>query len=201
MSGRHKSRAHPIAALVAVSLVLSSCSEPELAGLVREPTPSVSSVSLPDVSRAGEPFEFSADDGGLLLVYFGYTACPDVCPTTLADTRTALSRLQDGAEEVGFAMATIDPMRDSDEIITGYVQGFIPDGHALRTKDAAALQETVHAFGASYTVDPDLDGEYVVTHTGSLYAVDDRGNLLVTWPFGTSIDDLVNDLEILVDRT
>ena len=189
-----------VALLLGTSLVLAACSEPELAGFVREPTPSVARERLPDVSRGGEPFEFKAEAGQLLLVYFGYTSCPDVCPTTLADTRTALSELGDDADQVDFAMATIDPMRDTTEVITGYVQGFLPEAHALRTEDEAMLTEVATAFGASYSVTPDLDGEYVVTHTGSLYAVDDQGDLLVTWPFGTTIDDLASDLEILVGR-
>lgn len=180
------------------ALLLVACSNPELSGFVREPTPSVGGVGLPDVTDSGESFEFEA--GEVLLVYFGYTSCPDVCPTTLADTRTALSRIGDDADRIEFAVATIDPMRDTDAVITGYVQGFIPDGHALRTDDDAALRAATDAFGASYSVDPDVDGEYVVTHTGSLYAVDDQGDLLVTWPFGTTIDDLADDLEILVGR-
>jgi protein SCO1/2 len=189
-----------VALLLGLSLFMAGCSEPELTGFVREPAPSVGNERLPDVSRDGEAFEFRADEGQLLLVYFGYTSCPDVCPTTLADTRTALSELGDDADNVDFAMATIDPMRDTNEVITGYVKGFLPAGHALRTEDEALLTEVVTAFGASYSVSPDLDGEYVVTHTGSLYAVDDQGELLVTWPFGTTTEDLASDLEILVGR-
>jgi len=185
---------------VVLAMLLVACSGRELTGFVRQPTPSVAGTSLPDVGDGGASFEFKADDGHVLLVYFGYTACPDVCPTTLADTRTALARIGNDAEWVEFAMATVDPMRDSEDVITGYVHGFIPDGHALRTEDDEALLAAAEAFGATYSVDPDVDGEYVVTHTASLYAVDDQGNLLVTWPFGTSIDDLTGDLEILLDR-
>lgn len=133
-------------------------------------------------------------------MYFGYTSCPDVCPTTLADTRTALERLGDGPGRVNLAMATIDPDRDTDDVLSSYVRSFIPDAHALRTTDEAALRAAADVFGVSYSVTENADGETDVSHTGSLYAVDDQGNLLVSWPFGVTIDDLARDLEILLDR-
>lgn len=186
--------------VVALALFVTACAEHELAGFVRDPAPSVAGEALPDVSADGTIFPFRAESGGILVVYFGYTSCPDICPTTLADLRIALSEIGDDAEHVTFAMATIDPTRDTDEVITGYVQGFIPSGHALRTEDDGVLSAAVAAFGGRYSVDPDVEGEYVVTHTGSLYAVDDEGTLIVTWPFGVTSDDLASDLEFLVGR-
>jgi protein SCO1 len=183
---------------VTVSVLLVGCAQQELAGFVRQPTPVVADVGLPDVSQDGTTFGFAADPGGLLLVYFGYTSCPDVCPTTLADTRTALARIGDDAERVSFAMATVDPGRDTDEVITGYVQSFLPRAHALRTDDDAALRAAVAPFGADYEVSVGDSGDVEVIHTGALYAVDDQGRLLVTWPFGTSVEDLSNDLELLL---
>lgn len=183
---------------VVAALLLGGCAQRELSGFVREPTPLVGEFGLPDVSRGGDRFVFRADDGGLLLVYFGYTACPDVCPTTLADTRTALARLGDEADRVDLAMATVDPGRDTDDVVTSYVQSFIPEGHALRTVEDADLRTAAAAFGVAYDVTVGDDGDVEVTHTGSLYAVDDEGRLLVTWPFGTTIDDLAADLELLL---
>ncbi len=193
------SRRTRLAGLVVASVLLAGCADPELAGFVREPTPVVADVGLPDVSQGGTTFDFTADPGELLLVYFGYTSCPDVCPTTLADTRTALSQIGDVAERVSFAMATVDPGRDTDEVITGYVQSFLPEAHALRTDDDAALRAAVTPFGADYGVTVNEDGDIEVIHTGSLYAVDDQGRLLVTWPFGISIEDLSSDLELLLE--
>lgn len=184
--------------LATLLVALVACSEPQLTGFVREPTPSVAGATLPDVTAGGEDFVFRAGEGRLLLVYFGYTSCPDVCPTTLADTRTALGRIGGDADNVDFAMATVDPGRDTDEVIASYVQSFIPGAHALRTADDAELRAAADAFGVSYSVTEAADGDPEVTHTGSLYAVDADGDLLVTWPFGTTIDDLANDLEILL---
>lgn len=188
-----------ILALVTSAVVLASCGTPrELSGFVRTPQPDVSVVTLPDVSSGGEDFEFVAPGQGLLLVYFGYTSCPDVCPTTMADVRRALGELGDDADRVTLAMATVDPERDTDDVITAYVQAFVPGAHALRTTNDGALRAAADVFGADYDVS-DVDGSVEVIHTGSLYAVDDQGLLRVTWPFGTAWEDLVADLELLLE--
>ena len=85
--------------LVMVGLAGCGESEPEpFSGYIRTPTPNTAGVSLPAVEPDGSqtPFRFTADDDGLLLVYFGFTSCPDVCPTTLADLRRALDGGQTG---------------------------------------------------------------------------------------------------------
>jgi protein SCO1/2 len=171
----------------------------ELSGFVREPLPEVGEFSLPDVTADGEAFEFVGPDDGLLVMYFGYTFCPDVCPTTMSDVRRALERLGGDAERVAVAMATVDPDRDTDEVVTGYVRTFVADGHALRTIDDAELRAVAAAFGADYQVSTNDSGEIEVAHTAALYAVDDTGRLLVTWPFGTSVDDLEADLRLLLE--
>lgn len=74
---------------------------------------SVADVSLPDVGNGGEPMPFVGPDEGVLVVYFGYTFCPDVCPSTLADLRTGLSDLGDDVDRGDVAMATVDPGRDT----------------------------------------------------------------------------------------
>ncbi|MET0911158.1 MAG: SCO family protein [Ilumatobacteraceae bacterium] len=185
-----------------VTAALAACGgdERELVGLTRDPAPQVDAVALPDVSRDGEPFEFRADDGGLLVVYFGYTNCPDVCPTTMADLRTALKDIGDDAERVDVAMVTIDPARDT-PVLADYVQSFVPDAHAVATDDQAALQSVAAPFGVSYEVHTDATGEIEVGHTSALFAVDDTGHLVITWTFPTPADDLAGDLRQLLAAT
>src|SRR3990172_7649696 len=99
--------------IVALALVLTACGSdtPYVpAGLVRTPAPEVGDLSLPDSTAGGADFAFRAQPGGLLLLYFGYTSCPDICPTTLADLRTALRQVgEEFAARVDVAMATVDP--------------------------------------------------------------------------------------------
>jgi protein SCO1 len=171
-----------------------------LRGMTRSEPTDVSSVSLPEATNGGQPFSFTAADGALLVVYFGYTSCPDVCPTTLADLTTALDGLGGDAERVDVAMVTIDPAVDTPEVLTGYVQSFIDDAHALATTDDTQLRAAADAFGADYRVEPGDDGEPLVEHTGFLYVVGDDGQLLVAWPYGQSIDDITHDLSMLLEE-
>ena len=170
------------------------------AGIVREPAPVVSSLSLPDATT-GAPVAFRARPGGVLLVYFGYLSCPDVCPTTMADLRTALGSLRPAERaRVATVMATIDPGRDDAAALTAYVDAFVSDGGALRTTDQAALRAATDAFGADYRVGTGADGRVEVSHTGFVYAVDEFGRLRLTWPFGTTSTDIGRDLVRLLAR-
>lgn len=187
--------------VAALALLAASCSSepPTPAGIVRDPAPVVGDVSLPDVSSGGADFAFKADPGEVLVVYFGFTSCPDVCPTTLADVRKALRELGDDARYVDVAMITVDPERDDDERLTAYIQTFAPDARALRTLDDDELFAAAEAFGASYAVETNENGDVEVGHTAFLYAVDDAGLLRLQWSFGTPAEDLRADLEILLD--
>ena len=189
------------AVAVVLVILLAACgsSEPrELAGYQREPAPMVGDLELPDLSNDGEPFALRAEPDELLLVYFGYTNCPDFCPTTLSDVRLARRQLDDPAA-VAVAMITIDPDRDI-PILADYIDGFFPgEGHALGTDDPSLLAEVAAPFGTSYDVTTNDDGEVEVGHRTDLYAIDDQGRLVLTWPFGVSKDELAADLEQLLE--
>ncbi len=87
--------------------------------------------------------------------------------------RTALGDLGDEADRIDLAMATVDPERDTGEVLTPYVQSFVPDARALRTTDDADLQAAADLFGVTYDVTTTDEGEVEVSHSGFLYAVDD----------------------------
>ncbi len=178
----------------------SAESEGALRGMTRTEPTSVADVSMPDASQGGEEFSFVAPEGGLLVVYFGYTSCPDVCPTTLADARTAIAALGDDAARIELAMVTIDPARDTPEVLTGYVQAFIDGAHALTTTDDAVLRVAADAFGADYRIEDGEDGEPLVEHSSFLYVVDDQGGLLLAWPYGQTAEDMTHDLALLLEE-
>lgn len=193
--------------MIVVAALLGGCtkdSEPaarELTGYSRQPLPSVDGVSLPRADGKGD-WAMTAPAGGLRLVFFGYTSCPDVCPTTMSDLKRALLTLPKGDRaRVEVGMATIDPGRDTAAKLTDYVTTFIPDGVGLRTEDAAALSKAAAPFGATYSVKPGKDGVPEVAHSGDLYAVDDQGHVVLQWPFGTASKDLGADLAQLLERT
>lgn len=169
-----------------------------LSGYTREPTPSVAEVELP-IADSGEVLPAAADDGGLRIVYFGYTSCPDVCPTTMSDVKQALAELaEDDRERIDVAMVTVDPDRDVPEKLGAYVTTFVPEGEAVRFADDAGLAEAAAAFGAQYEVETNDEGEIEVGHSGDLYVVDDEGDVVLQWPFGTASEDIAADLSTLL---
>jgi protein SCO1/2 len=190
-----------LAASVTVAMTLAACGgERELAGLTRDPEPHVDVAAVPDASRDGEPFRFVAPEGGLLVTFFGYTNCPDVCPTTLAELRRGLDDLDaDDADRVAAVMVSIDPGRDRD-VLPDYIASFVPDAHAVALDDDALLQRIALAFGVSYQVTTRPNGDVDVSHSDTgLFAVDDTGTLVLTWPYPTDSDDIAGDLEQLLE--
>lgn len=170
----------------------------KLSGVINDPLLDVSTQSLPE-ALTGTPFPFVAKSGHLLLVYFGYTDCPDVCPTTLFDLKAALKKTSAATnKKIDVAMATVDPRRDKPELITGYVQGFFPAATALRTDDDAVLRAVTTAFGATYQANYYVSGGVDVIHSAYLYAVDDKGLVVLAWPFGSASKDIALDLEQLL---
>lgn len=199
-----------ILVLVTLSLVtLTGCggdSPDQLNGITREPPARTGGSRLPDVSPGakGREIPVRGPKDGLLLVYFGYTFCPDVCPTSMADLRLALAELDpEQRERVQVAMITVDPERDTARVLNGYLGHFFePDSfHSLRTGKPDQLARVEKAFGASHKLGkPDADGNYDVDHTAQIFAVDDRGEVLVEWPFMTEPGLIAEDLKSLLDQ-
>lgn len=178
----------------------------DLTGVVRRPPLEVGAVRLPDVSPegAGGLMPMRARPDGLLVVYFGFTHCPDVCPTTLSDLGRALDRLDPSQRRrVRVAFVTVDPERDSARVMHAYLRHFVRGGHALRTEDPAQLAAAREAFRVTATRitypgrDPDA---YGFEHSAATYVVDAAGRVVLEWPFGTRPSDMETDLRTLLDR-
>lgn len=195
-------------AVIALAL-LAGCAtgESRLYGVTRESPLDVSKVELTDVTaaenRAGAPIteegniRFEAADGRLLLVYFGFTHCPDLCPATLADLRVALLDV-DNAQQVDLVFVTVDPRRDTPEVLNNYLPYFSDRFHAVRAYEPN-LKRAADAFLVRYAVTESPDGEVDVSHTAVLYAVDSSGLVRVEWPFGTAAKELASDLNTLLE--
>ncbi len=174
---------------------------PLYSGIVRTPPPAVDGTPLPDVANADAPTPLRGQgDDEILLVMFGFTTCPDICPTTLADLRTALKDLPpDLRSRTRVAMITVDPKRDTPAKLTRYLHAFFPDGIPLRTTDDATLQKVAKDFAAAYQVNKGANGKPEVIHSAFTYAIGPDGRLLVQWPFGTPADVMTHDLRVALD--
>jgi protein SCO1/2 len=133
----------------------------------------------------GRPFDLRALRGSGVLVFFGYTHCPDVCPATTGIISQVLDRY--GAGLVA-AFVSIDPERDTVEWLAGY-EKYLPPGFAAATGTPAEVRATADAWGVRYArVDGDGPDSYWMNHTASVYLVDRDGMLRAEFPFGTEPD-------------
>jgi protein SCO1/2 len=121
----------------------------------------------------------------------------------LSDLSVAIADLPPAlADRVTVAMATVDPERDTDEVLTAYLGSFFADGLPLRTADAAALRTAAEAFGVQWEIEAHEPGDtaYSVGHTAMTYVVDDTGTVRVEWPFGFETDAMTADLRLLLRK-
>lgn len=193
------------AALFLAAASLFSCAPRTggpLVGHTRAIPKKVGGLSLPE-ARAGRPdttFTFRARPGGLLFVFFGFTHCPDLCPTTLGDLRRALRKAGPEGSRVEVAFVTVDPGRDSSETMARYLGSFFLGGHPLRPATNEQLLAVQAAFGAASSVTRKADGDFDVAHTAISYLVDEHGSVVLEWDYGTTPADMAHDLRLLLAR-
>lgn len=190
----------PIALVAVLLAYFNPFAEPrQLAGYLRHPTPNVAEFALPIAGGSGDLQHMKAEPGELMVVFFGFTHCPDICPTSLADVAHAKSLLGNDGSRIKVAFATVDPERDAADVLKVYVSSFLPaDAVALRTEDQQLLGNVTEGFGATYSVFTDSEGEIEVEHTASSYILDSQGDLILTWPFGVGPLDMADDLATLL---
>jgi protein SCO1/2 len=142
----------------------------------------------------GRPVDLSAYRGDVVVVYFGYTYCPDVCPTTLAMAARAREQLGGDADRVHVMMVSVDPARDTVERVGDYVAAFDPSFSGA-TGDLAAVERVAATYGVFFAKGEPLgDDGYAVDHTATLMAIDTEGKLRIVWPTDVTADALAADL-------
>lgn len=136
--------------------------------------------------------------GKVVAVFFGYTHCPDVCPTTLSDFAAALQQLGPLAERVQVIFVTVDPARDTPDLLKIFVPAFNPGFLGMYT-DADALRELANEFKVVYQKSSvKADDDYLIDHSAGTYVYDAQGNLRLLMPYGSSPDAIASDLRTLL---
>lgn len=151
------------------------------------------------LDQAGRPFDGAAFKGRWTLVFFGFTSCPDVCPTTLAALTVAVHRLADRPvdERPAVLMISVDPERDRPEMLGRYVRTFDPAFQAA-TGSAAGVASAARAFGIGYQRVSRPDGSYSVDHGSSVLMVDPRGRIVAVSPSPLEPEALAADFLAIV---
>jgi protein SCO1/2 len=135
--------------------------------------------------------------GRVVLVIFGYTNCPDVCPTSLATAAEAMKALGDEAQQVQVLFVTVDPRRDTPQLLRQYVPAFDPRFVAL-TGDDAAIRQVLQDFKVYASAREERAGQYNVDHSGQMYAMDRSGRPRLMFPPNIASAAMASDLRILL---
>ena len=147
----------------------------------------------------GSSFRLSETRGQVVLLYFGYTFCPDVCPTTLSDLRRVKTDLGDDASQVQVLFVTVDPERDTFEKMGAYVSQFDPTFIGLSgSMDELAKVWDAYGIYREETEFPNSASGYLVNHTARVFLIDQDGNLHLSYSYGTPPDDILHDIKILL---
>ncbi len=134
--------------------------------------------------------------GKVVAIFFGYTHCPDVCPTTLADMSLALEKLGKDAERVQVLFVTVDPERDNQELLGQYAPAFNPTFLALYG-DIQATEQVAKAFHVKYEKQPTSSG-YNVDHSAGTFLIDPKGRVRLLAPYGQPSKRLAEDIRLLL---
>lgn len=142
----------------------------------------------------------SAQDyrGKTVLLYFGYTHCPDVCPLTLAQLHVVMQRLGPLADGARILFVSVDPARDTPDVMHAYVNAFDPRAIGL-TGSAGDIESLSKRYRSAFTREPDrADGQYEVSHSSAIYVFDAQGKARLLATPNNAQDDMVHDLHLLL---
>ncbi|OOG54487.1 SCO family protein [Rhodanobacter sp. C03] len=199
MKPRHLPRVALLLLLLAIGLLLGGCQR-------SEPLP----LRLTNVTGHMPDLDFKLTDdhgkavtgadyrGKVVLLYFGYTHCPDVCPLTLAHLHVVMQRLGPLADGARILFVSVDPSRDTPAVMHAYVNAFDPRAVGL-TGDAHAIEALSKRYRSAFTREPgNTDGSYEVSHSSAIYLFDRDGHARVLATPSAAQDDIVHDLHLLL---
>ena len=185
--------------IAALLIALTACS----------PKPEFKNIDITGSTAFGKDFSLVDPDGKVrtladfkgkvVVMFFGYTQCPDVCPTTLTEMQQAMTFLGPQSDKVQVLFVTVDPERDTAAILKQYVPAFDPRFLGLRPADAAALEKVAKDFKIYYKKVPGTSpGSYTMDHTAGSYAFDPEGRLRLYIKHAQGPETLAHDLKELL---
>jgi protein SCO1 len=183
--------------LTAAILILRPFGPPNFHGTVLQSSQPAQNFSL--TAHTGEEVSLHDFHGKVTLLYFGYAYCPDVCPATMGELARAMRALRPSQQEqVQVIMVTVDPERDTLEILADYMAYFHPTFLGL-TGSEEEIAAAATPLGIYYEKEEgSVASGYLVNHTASVLVLDKRGHLRLVYPFDTNGEDIAEDLRYLV---
>lgn len=156
----------------------------------------VADFRLTDAS--GKTRSLSDFRGKVVVVFFGYTHCPEVCPTTLADLAQVMRKLGADAKKVQVLFVTLDPERDTPEVLNKYVPSFDTSFLGLYG-DAQATAQAAKVFAVNYEKRAEKSG-YTLDHSDGTYLIGKSGKPVLLSPYGQRTELLVQDIQLLLEK-
>jgi protein SCO1 len=159
--------------------------------------PPISETDFTLTDQSGGTFRLSDQRGKIVMMFFGYTHCPDVCPVTLSNFKRIKEMLGNQAQHVEFVFITVDPERDSPAVLRQDLANYDPSIIGL-TGTRPELEKVWKAYGVYQARVDNGTADYSVNHTSITYLIDPQGNWRMTYPFGMDIRDITSDLQHLI---
>lgn len=144
----------------------------------------------------GRPFHLQQLRGKVVLMFFGYTFCPDICPTELANMAWVLGRLQNRSDQVQGLFVTLDPERDKPEVLKNYTRFFNSELLGL-TGTERQIRQVAKQYRVQYRRHQISNDSYTMDHSSNLYVIDRNGKLVTMVPYGLPVDHVL----ALLNRT
>ena len=186
-----------LAGLCSVLVASGVLQSAQFAGQTLVPPPPAMDFTLQ--ATDGSTFKLSQQRGKIVLLSFGYTFCPDVCPTTLVELSQVLARLGDAAKRVRVAFVTLDPERDTPERLSLYTKAFDPTFIGLTgSAEQLARVRTMYGVIAEKDTATGTSAGYLIEHPAYTYVIDPAGQLRLLFPFGMSIEEMADDIKQLL---
>jgi protein SCO1/2 len=183
---------------VIIAITLGNIKTYQIKGSLIDPPANAQDFELFDAGR--NSFRLSDQLGKVVILFFGFTNCPDVCPTTLAEFKVIHAELGEDSRDVKFVFISIDPERDSPEKVDAYVSAFNQDFIGL-TGGREELSPIWKAYGVfSEKQSADDDADYSLMHSSVVYLVDKAGKWRLTFPFELGPLEMTADIAHLLDE-
>ena len=177
----------------ALGLALTAC-QPTAQYLNSNITASNLHTDIPLTSHRGEPLQInSPQKGKVSAVFFGYTQCPDICPTTLGKMKIVMEQLGADADKVRVVFVTVDPERDTGALLKEYMGAFNPTFTGAYT-DPAQTKTMANQFQVVYEK-VGSGPNYIVNHTANLYLLDENGRTVVSVPYEAKPETIAHDIK------
>lgn len=146
---------------------------------------------------SGKPVSLKDFRGKVVVLFFGYTHCPQICPTTLAELAQVMHMLDKDADKVQVLFVTLDPERDTRELLAQYPPAFYPTFKGL-SGNSMATSRAAQAFDVTYEKHPNKNGGYELDHSAGTYLIAPDGKRVLLSPYGQRAEFLVQDIRLLL---